>query len=335
MPELRRDPVTGRWVIISTDRRRRPNDFRFERPTVIGRERCPLCPGHEALTPPEVLAFRQNGAAPNAPGWDLRVVPNKFPALQVEGSLDREGEGMFDRMNGIGAHEGIIETPDHDKSLASMSEPEIERVLWAFRERVLDLKQDRRFRYILVFKNHGAAAGATLEHGHSQLIALPVVPDFVREEIEGARRHLEAKERVLFCDIVHQELTAGKRVIQENADIVALAPYAPRFPFETWLLPRRHAARFEEAPRHEYESLARLLKAVLMRLDRALETPPYNLIIHSAPLTDESSDVYHWHVELMPKVTRTAGFEWGTGFYINPTSPEEATRVLRAVKLSA
>lgn len=333
MPELRRDPVTGRWVIISTDRRRRPNDFRFERPTVIGREQCPFCPGHEALTPPEVLAFRQNGAAPNAPGWELRVVPNKFPALQVEGSLEREGEGMFDRMNGIGAHEVIIETPDHGKSLASMSEPEIGRVLWAFRERVLDLKQDRRFRYILVFKNHGAAAGATLEHGHSQLIALPVVPDFVREEIDGARRHFEAKERCVFCDIVHQELTAGKRVIQENADIVALAPYAPRFPFETWLLPRRHGARFEEAPRYEYESLARLLKAVLMRLDRALETPPYNLIIHSAPLTDESVDVYHWHVALMPKVTRTAGFEWGTGFYINPTSPEEATCVLRAVKL--
>ena len=136
-----------------------------------------------------MLAYRQNGGAPNAPGWDVRVVPNKFPALQVEGALDREGEGMFDRMNGIGAHEVIIETPDHDETLATMSEPEIERVLWAFRERVLDLKQDHRLRYILVFKNHGAAAGATLEHPHSQLIALPIVPDFVREEIEGARRH--------------------------------------------------------------------------------------------------------------------------------------------------
>jgi UDPglucose--hexose-1-phosphate uridylyltransferase len=342
VPELRKDPVTGRWVIISTERRKRPNDFRFERPAIVGRGQCPFCPGHEELTPPEVFAYRQNGGRPNSRGWDVRVVPNKFPALQVEGGLDREGDGMFDRMNGIGAHEVIIETPDHDKTFGSMSELEIERVLSAFRARVLDLKQDHRLRYILVFKNQGASAGATLEHPHSQLIALPVVPDFVREEIEGARRHFAAKERCVFCDIVRQEMTAGVRVIQETADIIAVAPYAPRFPFETWLLPRRHAARFEDAPQHEYESLARVLKSVLTRIDRALESPPYNLIIHSAPFTDANgahdsdhrgSAVYHWHVEILPKLARTAGFEWGTGFYINPTSPEEATRVLRAVKI--
>jgi UDPglucose--hexose-1-phosphate uridylyltransferase len=335
LPELRKDPVTGRWVIISTERRKRPNDFRFERPAAIGREQCPFCPGHEALTPPEVLAYRHNGGAANSPDWVVRVVPNKFPALQVEGDLDREGDGMFDRMNGIGAHEVIIETPDHDKTFASMSEHEIERVLSAYRERLLDLKQDCRLRYILVFKNQGATAGATLEHAHSQLIALPVVPDFVREEIEGSRRHFAAKERCVFCDIVHQELASGVRVIQENADVVALAPYAPRFPFETWLLPRRHASRFEEAPRHEYESLARLLKSVLTRIERALESPAYNLIVHSAPFNEANhgNEHYHWHVEILPKLARTAGFEWGTGFYINPTSPEEATRVLRAVKL--
>ena len=333
MPELRKDPVTGRWVIISTHREKRPNDFRFERAAIIGREQCPFCPGHEGLTPPEVLSYRQNGGVPNAPGWDLRVVPNKFPALQVEGLLDREGEGLFDRMNGIGAHEVIIETPDHDRSLALMSEPELERVLWAFRERMLDLRQDHRLRYILVFKNHGAAAGATLDHPHSQLIALPIVPDFVREEIEGARRHYEIKERCVFCDIVHQELRDGRRVIQENADIIALAPYAPRFAFETWLLPRRHGARYEQAARHEYESLARMLKAVLQRLDRALESPPFNLIVHTSPFSQEVTDLYHWHIEIMPKLTRVAGFEWGTGFYINPTSPEEAAKVLRAVRL--
>jgi UDPglucose--hexose-1-phosphate uridylyltransferase len=333
VPELRKDPVTGRWVIISTDRQKRPNDFRVERSATVGRELCPFCPGREGLTPPEVLSYRQNGGAPNAPGWDLRVVPNKFPALQVEGTLDREGEGLFDRMNGIGAHEVIIETPDHDRSLALMSEPELERVLWAFRERMLDLRQDHRLRYILVFKNHGAAAGATLEHPHSQLIALPIVPDFVREELEGARRHYQIKERCVFCDIVHQELRDGRRVIQENADIIALAPYAPRFAFETWLLPRRHGARYEQAARHEYESLARLLKVVLQRLDRALESPPFNLILHTSPFSEEVADLYHWHIEIMPKLTRVAGFESGTGFYINPTSPEEAAKVLRAVRL--
>jgi UDPglucose--hexose-1-phosphate uridylyltransferase len=333
VPELRKDPVTGRWVIISTDRQKRPNDFHRERATILGREHCPFCPGHEAMTPPEVLSYRQNGSAPNTSGWDVRVVPNKFPALHVEGTLDRAGEGLFDRMNGIGAHEVIIETPDHDRPLAAMSEPEIARVLWACRERMLDLKKDFRLRYILVFKNRGAEAGATLEHPHSQLIALPIVPDFVRDEIEGARRHFAVKERCVFCDILHQELGDGRRVIEENADVVALAPYAARFAFETWLLPRRHGARFEEASGTEYDSLARLLKAVLQRIDRALETPPYNLIVHTSPFSEDVTDVYHWHVEIMPKLTRVAGFEWGSGFYINPTSPEEAAAVLRAVKL--
>ena len=321
-------------MIISTERQKRPSDFRIDRVTTLGAEDCPFCTGREDLTPHEVLAYRQNGSAANGPGWDLRVVPNKFPALKVEGSLERQAEGMFDRMNGIGAHEVIIETPDHNKTLASMSEAEIERVLWAFRERMLDLKKDIRFRYILIFKNHGAAAGATLEHSHSQLIALPIVPDFVREEIDGARRHFTAKERCVFCDIIRQEMASGTRVILENADIVALAPYAPRFPFETWLLPRRHGARFEDAPRQEYEGLARLLKSVLMRMNRALESPAYNLIIHSSPFTEETKEYYHWHVELIPKLTKVAGFEWGTGFYINPTSPEEAARVLRDVRIA-
>ena len=333
MPELRRDPVTGRWVIISTDRQKRPNDFRIDRAATIGRDQCPFCPGREWLTPPEVLSYRQHGGPPNGPDWDVRVVPNKFPALKVEGMLDREGDGMFDRMNGVGAHEVIIETPDHDRTLASMSELEIERVLSAYRDRVQDLKQDRRLRHILIFKNHGAPAGATLEHTHSQLIALPIVPDFLREELEGARAHFAAKERCVYCDIARQELREGTRVIQENADLVALAPYAPRFAFETWLLPKRHAARFEDAPRHEYESLARLLRSVLQRMDRALERPSYNLIVHTAPFSSGIEDVFHWHVEIMPKLTRVAGFEWGTGFYINPTSPEEAARVLRSVKL--
>jgi UDPglucose--hexose-1-phosphate uridylyltransferase len=333
LPELRKDPVTGRWVIISTDRQKRPSDFHLERARIITGEHCPFCPGREDMTPPEVRAFRQNGGAPNSPGWDLRVVPNRFPALQVEGNLDREGEGLFDRMNGIGAHEVIIETPSHHKTLATMSEPEIERVLWAYRERVADLKQDRRFRYILIFKNHGEAAGASLDHSHSQLIALPVIPRNVRDEISGARRHFEHKERCVYCDIVRQELDSRVRVISENSDFVALSPYAPRFPFETWLLPKRHGSNFEDAPRHEYESLARMLKDTLLRMNRVLESPPFNLIIHSAPFTESAGEFYHWHLEIMPKLTKVAGFEWGTGFYINPTAPEEAAEVLREVNV--
>jgi UDPglucose--hexose-1-phosphate uridylyltransferase len=332
MADLRKDPVTGRWVIISTERQKRPSDFQIETVTVKPDDLCPFCEGHEASTPPEILAYR-NGTSANSRGWDVRVVPNKFPALRVEGTLDREGEGLFDRMNGIGAHEVIIESPDHNQTLATMSEQAIEKVFWAWRDRVLDLKQDFRLRYILIFKNHGASAGASLEHSHSQLIALPIVPREMSEELDGARRHFQQKERCVFCDIIRQEIKDGSRVIAESPEFVALTPYAPRFPFETWLLPKRHAARFEDASRGEYASLARMVKDTLQRMNKTLLSPPYNLIVHSAPMQENSGEFYHWHVEIMPKLTRVAGFEWGTGFYINPTGPEEAAGVLRKVKL--
>ncbi len=329
MSELRKDPVTGRWVIISTERRKRPTDFRLESVKITRDDSCPFCEGHEHMTPRELLAHRRNGSGPNSSGWELRVVPNQFPVLRVEGTLDRQGEGLFDKMNGIGAHEVIIETPRHEETLATMGDAAVEQVLWAFRERVLDLKQDRRFRYIIVFKNHGAAAGASLDHSHSQLIALPIVPREVRDEVDGARAHFTAKERCVFCDIVRQERQDSRRLIAENADMVAIAPYAPRFPFETWLLPERHQASFEDAPRHEIAALARLLSDVLRRLNRALRFPPYNLLIHSAPLAEPAGDFYHWHVEIIPTLTKVAGFEWATGFYLNPTAPEEAAQVLR------
>jgi UDPglucose--hexose-1-phosphate uridylyltransferase len=331
MPELRKDPITGRWVIISTERRKRPSAFRLEHVAPIPNIVCPFCEGNEEYTPREVLSYRRNGAHANGPGWDVRVVPNKFPALQVEGGLDRQGEGLFDKMNGIGAHEVIIETPQHDATLATLPAVAVERILWAYRERVLDLRQDRRFRYILIFKNHGAAAGASLDHPHSQLIALPVVPRNVRDEIAGAKQHFQHKERCVYCDIIRQELDQRVRVIAENADFVALSPYAPRFPFETWILPKRHGASFEEAPRHEYDALARMLKETLQRMNRALESPPFNLIIHSSPFSENTAEYYHWHIEIMPTLTKVAGFEWGSGFYINPTAPEEAAEVLREV----
>ena len=329
MSELRKDPVTGRWVIISTDRRKRPSDFRLESVQIAPDPACPFCEGHEQMAPRELLAFRRNGSAPNTPGWDLRVVANQFPVLRVEGSLDRQGEGLFDKMNGIGAHEVIIETPRHDEMLATMTDAAIEQVLWAFRERVQDLKQDRRFRYLIIFKNHGAGAGSSLDHSHSQLIALPIVPREVRDEVDGAHAHYRSKERCVFCDIIRQETADGRRMIAETADTIALAPYAPRFPFETWLLPKHHQPLFEDTPRHELASLARLLGDILRRMNRALRDPPYNLLIHSAPLAEPAGEYYHWHVEIIPKLTKVAGFEWATGFYLNPTSPEEAAQVLR------
>jgi UDPglucose--hexose-1-phosphate uridylyltransferase len=326
--ELRKDPITGRWVIVSTERRKRPSDFRLESVHPAPDPTCPFCEGHEHMTPRELLAHRRNGGGANGPGWDLRVVPNQFPLLRVEGSLDRAGEGLFDKMNGVGAHEVIIESPHHEQTLATLGDEAVEQVLWAFRERIRDLKQDKRFRSIIVFKNHGAAAGATLDHSFSQLIALPIVPREVRDEVEGARAHFAAKERCVYCDILRQEALDGRRVIDENGDMIALAPYAARFPFETWILPRRHQTLFEDAPRQEYASLARLLGDILRRMNRMLEFPPYNLLIHSAPLS-EPIDFYHWHVEIIPKLTRVAGLEWATGTYVNPVAPEEAAQVLR------
>jgi UDPglucose--hexose-1-phosphate uridylyltransferase len=194
---------------------------------------------------------------------------------------------------------------------------------------VRDLKQDRRFRYIIIFKNHGAAAGSSVDHSHSQLIALPIVPREVRDEVDGAKAHYEVKERCVFCDILRQDTSDGRRVIAETSDMIALAPYAPRFPFETWILPRRHQSHFEDTPRQEVASLARLLVDILRRMSRVLRNPPYNLLIHSAPLAEAAGDFYHWHVEVIPKLTKVAGFEWATGFYVNPTAPEEAAQVLR------
>jgi len=334
VPELRKDSVTGRWVIISTDRSKRPGDFTREKVVIKGGGFCPFCPGNESKTPPEILAYRPNdNGKHNADGWNVRVVPNKFPALGIEGDLGRQADGMFDKMNGIGAHEVVIETPNHMETLATMPLKRIEDVLWAFRDRILDLKQDRRFKYIMVFKNHGEAAGASLEHPHSQLIALPILPKHVVEELEGAKRYFANKERCIFCDMICQEMDAQVRVAAENQDFVALSPYAPRFPFETWILPKRHESSFENSPSNLYENLSRMLRTILNKAVHVLDNPAYNLFLHTSPIQENTNDFYHWHIEIIPRLTKTAGFEWGTGFYINPTPPEEAAKFLREAKV--
>jgi UDPglucose--hexose-1-phosphate uridylyltransferase len=329
LPELRKDPIVGRWVIIATDRAKRPTDFIREKVTIRGSGFCPFCYGNESKTPPEIMAYRNDGSRRDEPGWSLRVVPNKFPALGIDGTLNRQAEGLYDKMNGVGAHEVIIETPDHWATLATMPTAQVESLLWAYRDRILDLKNDNRLKYVLIFKNHGEAAGATLEHTHSQLIALPVVPKRVLEEVEGARDYYSYKERCVFCDIIMQEASNGVRLVAENDEFVALSPFAPRFPFELWVVPKVHRSSFEESSKREFEQLASLLKDMLGRLDAVLDHPAYNYVIHSSPVFEGLNDYYHWHLEIMPRLTKLAGFEWGTGFYINPTPPEEAAKFLR------
>lgn len=332
MPELRKDPITGRWVIIATDRAKRPTDF-IRQPVPPAKPGvCPFDYGNEAKTPPEILAYRNSGAR-DQPGWRVRVVPSKFPVLGIEGDLNRQGEGMYDKMNGIGAHEVIIETPQHCTTLGEMPEHQIEEVLWAFKDRVNDLKKDSRFRYIILFKNHGEAAGATLEHPHSQLIALPVIPKRVRELVDGAKLFYEMKERCIFCDIIRQESTSGIRLVTETERYTVLEPYAPRFPFETWILPKRHASHYEDSDAPALKDLAWVLRSTMRKIEKVLEQPAYNFVIHSAPVQDGPLPHYHWHLEIIPKLTKVAGFEWGTGFYINPTPPEESAKFLREAGL--
>jgi UDPglucose--hexose-1-phosphate uridylyltransferase len=327
MTELRKDPVVGRWVIISTERAKRPQEYPPEPPA--RREGvCPLCPGSERMTPPEILAFREGGQ-PNDPNWTLRVVPNKFPALQIEGELGKAADGIYDRMHGIGAHEVVIESERHDIDLFDLPEKRFEDVLWAYRERLLDLKKDHRFKSVLIFKNHGAAAGASLTHSHSQLIALPVIPKRVIEEMLGCKEYYRFRDRCLFCDIVVQEMDQKVRIVEETGEFLAFSPYAPRFPFETWIVPKRHQCAYEMIEGDQAKGLAAVFRRTLRRLNLALENPPFNFIVHSAPFQERAAEFYHWHIEIMPKLTKVAGFEWGSGFYINPTPPEESAKYLR------
>jgi len=342
MPELRHDPIQKRWVIIATERGLRPGEFpRYDESNLNGS--CPFCEGNEGRTPPEIRAYRSNGSGPNRPGWQVRVVPNKFPALRIEGDLERRGLGMNDRMNGIGAHEVIIETPRHDLDMADMSIGELESVIFMYRERLQDLLRDRRFKYVLIFKNRGAAAGASLSHPHSQLIATPVTPLTLAGELISAKEHYHGKERCIFCDMISQELESGERIVYSSDQIVAIAPYASRFPFEVFLAPRQHQHSFADISNDLARELAVALKEVLGRIKICLSDPPYNFLVHTCPNTkarpkrttywDTLEADFHWHIELMPRLTGIAGFEWGTGFYINPTAPEEAAKCLREAEL--
>ncbi|MHB8105915.1 MAG: galactose-1-phosphate uridylyltransferase [Candidatus Cryosericum sp.] len=334
MPELRKDPIIGRWVIIATERALHPSNFRTDKEDRLADlSKCPFEPGNEASTPPEILSYRRADSRSNEPGWWVRVVPNKFPALKIEGPMDKHGDGMYDMMNGIGAHEIVIETPNHDEEMALMPETQINEVLCAWRDRIVDLARDKRFKYVMVFKNKGTRAGASVQHPHSQIIALPIVPLRVQEELTGALQYYEYKDRCVFCDLIQQELSDRKRVVEESERFINLVPFAQRFPFETSIFPKQHESDFARTTRSDFLELAGLLKHTLQRLRATLDDPPFNLVLHMAPLNTEVLPHYHWHIEIMPRVTRTAGFEWGTGFYINPTIPEETAQFLREVQL--
>lgn len=332
MPELRKDPVIGRWIIISTERGKRPTDFIVEKDTIKGGF-CPLCPGNENTTPQEVLSYGHPFPNPNRPGWTLRVVPNKYPALIIEGDIGKEGEGIYDKMNGIGAHEVIIETPDHKEAFTHLPKDRMLQVFWAFRDRINDLAKDPRFRYVMVFKNFGGAAGASLEHSHSQLIALPILPRMIVSELDGSLSYYKYKERCIFCDIIRQEINIGIRMVCQNDQFISITPWAPRSPFEMWILPKQHSSSYTTGDDAFYRSLTDIFSESMRRLDVCIPGVPYNFVLHTAPLRSQPFEHFHWHFEIMPKLTMIAGFEWGSGFYINSVPPEDAARFLRDAKL--
>ncbi len=329
MSELRKNIISRQWVIIATERARRPHQFtrekkvRNELPWHV--PNCPFCPGNEAETPPETFRL------PVAGNWRVRVVPNKFPALTAEGELVRTNIGNKRTISGVGIHEIIIETPDHNSTLALMNDAEVERVIEAYLHRYHCTLADSRAEHVTLFKNHGAAAGTSIEHPHSQIIATPIIPGEIRERLESALQFYDESGQCMFCATLKGEQEEGTRVVDENEQFVAFIPFAALSPFHLWIFPKRHCAAFGAINDAEGTALASILRRVLRKLYDGLGDPDYNFVIRTAPKESERLRHYHWYVTIVPRVTQTAGFELGSGMFINMALPEESAQFLRGV----
>ena len=326
MPEFRKDPIVDRWVIISTERAKRP--VYGPGGEVSDPQECPFCAGNEAMTPPEIQVFRDESDLSRSGQWTVRVVPNKYPAVVPDGSATQIADELYAAQDGIGVHEVIIESPSHVTDMALLSDEQFEAILRAYGDRITDLRGDRKLRYVLIYKNQGVEAGATLEHVHSQLVALPMIPKRVLEEIGAAKNYYESKRRCVFCDTIMRETQRRERFVIENNGFIVICPFAPRFPYETWVLPKKHASFFEANTQPDNFDLARILRETLRRLSR-LGNPAFNYVIHSNPLDQDENDYYHWHIEVLPKSIQVGGFEWGSGLYINTVTPEQSAGLLR------
>jgi len=325
MSTIRTDPVTGRKVIVASERANRPRGGRDGDLESSEPEQCPFCRGNEEATPERIASY--SGAGEES--WNVRVVPNKFPALSNDIELADRDDGLHHRTSGVGAHEVIVESPDHRTELTDLEVDDLDVVLRAWQDRIRDLRGDRRLESALIFKNHGAAAGATLQHVHSQLVALPHVPGRLRAELDGARRHHDDRGECIFCRMTDRATGGSERLVGANEHVAAYTPFASRFPFELQLVPRTHRAHFDEATEATRRGLAELFLEVVGALERALDAPPYNAVLHTAPLQGGALDHFHWHLELIPTLSNIAGFEWGAGSHINATPPERAAKHLR------
>ncbi len=329
MAELRLDPVRHRWVITGK---------RVAMPDALDSgAACPFCPGNERYTPKAICERGDAGGA-----WRVRVFHDRAPLFRVEGALDRQGQGMFDRMNALGAHEVVVDTRQHGKHLGELTPDEIADVLEIYRDRIIDLKGDHRFRYVTVYKNQGWAVPSSHEHSHSQILATPVVPALVERELRWSLFHYQRKQRCIYCDVLDQELQSGERIVDQNPGWVCLCPYAARFPYEVWLLPSSHESSFERdmASRERLVSLAAFLKVNLQRIQKI--SPRLHFSLHTEPNMasrgpesarwESIPDDFHWHIEIYPELENHAGVVNGEGFYFNPIPAEEAAPILRKIE---
>ena len=330
MTELRQDPTTNEWVIIARERAKRPYDLvthRDIKPIPPFVEDCPFCPGNERMTPPEVAVYRKDS---DASRWTIRIVPNMFPALtphEVVG--ERPAESHFRVMSGFGFHEVLIESPTHNQTLSTMDVSDIELIVRAYRDRYNVLSKKENVRLIVIFKNHGMTAGTSLAHPHSQIIATPVVSTYVRQKCAVAEQYYEKTERCLYCEVNGWETKSGSRLVSESANFVVFHPYASRYPFETWISPKNHNACFGKIDSEEISELGRVLGETMRKMDRALGGPNFNYVLNTAPVEDEKKEYLHWYIQVIPRIWTAAGFEIGSGIYINTSVPEETAKYMK------
>lgn len=329
MSEFRQDPISGRWVVIAKDRAGRPDEFQpapYRRVATT----CPFCFGHEDDTPLAVATYPPDVSG-SGDRWQVRVVPNRYPAVTLDNGSSSPTHAMSESRAGFGIHEVIIESPDHAVSFTDLSDELVQWTFVAYRDRLAALACDERLRYAQVFKNVGASGGASIEHIHSQLVATSFVPADVQAELDGSRAWHARTGACPFCQLLDAELKAGVRVVAATERFVAFCPYASRFPYETWILPLRHASQFEKTEAGELGEAARFVRDIIGRIECATGRAAYNYYLHTAPFDAGPLDHYHWHVELFPRITTAAGYEWATGCFINPVPPEDAAAKLRLV----
>ena len=338
MPEMRMNPITGDWTIIATERAKRPHSSVTEEDIFMRGDahdpECFFCYGNEHTTPPEVLVYREKQKTSNNQNWTLRVVTNKFSALNLNKEMCIEDDNPLKVCcYARGMDEVVIESPHHTLNTALFPQEQIELVLKAYKERYIALSKEPSIKYITMFKNNGSHAGASILHPHSQIIATPVIPPVIEQEIEGAKKYFKKNKRCIYCDMIETELKDKSRIIYENNEFLSFAPYASKSPFELWVIPKFHNDSYYKLTDKQIKSLSEVWKATLYKLYAGLNNPPYNYFIHTSPTQKNIQKFYHWHMELIPKMTILAGFELGTGMYINIAIPEQSAEYLRKVSL--